>query len=143
MKKHRLRRFRADSVFAALRVDPVTVAPGVVTAATAHVRLLAQRVGLLNRQARVTERQLAALIARPSAGEDPAAGQPGEQRDGAILASLPGVGRTVLATLLAEASGPLHSRDYQALRCLCGVAPVARRSGKARRVSRRRAAQWP
>ena len=121
---------RADSVLATLRADPVTVAPGVVSAATAHVRLLAQRLGLLNRQLRDTDRSLAGLVASLSAAEEPAAGQPGEQRDGAILASLPGVGRTVLATLLAEASGPLHSRDYQALRCLCGVAPVTRRSGK-------------
>ena len=141
LKKHRLRRLQAHSVLATLRADPVTVAPGVVSAATAHVRLLAQRLGLLNRQARDADRSLAGLVARLSAAEEPAAGQPGEQRDGAILASLPGVGRTVLATLLAEASGPLHSRDYQALRCLCGVAPVTRRSGKARRVIRRRASQ--
>ena len=119
LKKHRL---RADSVLATLRADPVTVAPGVVSAATAHVRLLAQGLGLLNRQLRDTDHSLAGLVARLSAAEEPAAGQPGEQRDGAILASLPGVGRTVIATLLAEASGPLHSRDCQALRCLCGVA---------------------
>ena len=141
LKKHRLRRLQANSVLAALRSEPVTVAPGVVPAATAHVRLLAARLGLLNQQARETDRSLAALVARLSADDDPAAGQPGEQRDAAILASLPGVGRTVLATLLAEASGPLHSRDYQALRCLCGVAPVTKRSGKARRVIRRRASQ--
>ena len=127
LKKNRLRRFQADSVLATLRTDPVTVAPGVVAAATAHVRCLAQRLGTLNQQARDTDRSLATLVARLSADEEPAAGQPCEQRDGAILASLPGVGRTVLATLLAEASGPLHSRDYQALRCLCGVAPVTKK----------------
>ena len=57
-----------------------------------------------------------------------------------ILSSLPGVGRIVLATLLAEAYQPLQRRDYQALRCLCGVAPVTRRSGKSKIVVRRLAA---
>ncbi len=46
-----------------------------------------------------------------------------------VLSCLPGVGQTVLATLLAEAPQALARRDYKALRCLCGVAPVTRRSG--------------
>ena len=47
-----------------------------------------------------------------------------------ILRSWPGVGRIVLATLLAEASEPVRRRDYHALRTLSGVAPVTKRSGK-------------
>ena len=62
------------------------------------------------------------------------------QRDAEILKSLPGVGRIVLATLLAEAHDPLRRRDYQALRCLSGVAPVTKRSGKSLIVIRRLAA---
>jgi len=57
----------------------------------------------------------------------------------AILASLPGVGRTVLATLLAEGSEPLQRRDYAAMRSLTGVAPVTKQSGKSRYVVRRQA----
>ena len=64
-------------------------------------------------------------------------GQKNEQRDAAILDSLPGVARTVLATLLAEASDTLQRRDYHALRLLCGSAPVTRRSGKSCVVVRR------
>ena len=45
----------------------------------------------------------------------------------------------VLATLLAEAWEPLQRRDYHALRNLCGVAPVTRRSGKTSIILRRRA----
>lgn len=56
-----------------------------------------------------------------------------------ILDSLPGVGRIVLATLIAEAHEPLQSRDYHALRALSGAAPVTRRSGKSRNVQMRRA----
>jgi hypothetical protein len=49
-------------------------------------------------------------------------GQKPEQRDVTILRSVPGVGRIVLATLLAEAAEPLRRRDYHALRTLSGVA---------------------
>jgi transposase len=56
-----------------------------------------------------------------------------------ILASLPGVGRIVLATLLAEAWDGLKRRDYAALRSLSGVAPVTKKSGKNCIVIRRQA----
>jgi transposase len=58
-------------------------------------------------------------------------------RDAAILASLPGNGRIVLATLLAEGWEALQRRDYRALRTLCGAAPVTKRSGKSCIVTRR------
>ena len=53
--------------------------------------------------------------------------------DVTILSSIPGIGRKVLATLLAEASDAW----LKALRCLSGVAPVTKQSGKSRRVTRR------
>src|SRR4051794_3139598 len=63
-----------------------------------------------------------------------------EPCDVTILRSLPGVGRSVLATLLAEAFEALQRRDDQALRCLAGVAPVTKRSGKSRIVRMRQTA---
>ena len=42
----------------------------------------------------------------------------------------PGIGTKVLATLLTESNDAVRRRDYDALRCLCGVATVTRRSGK-------------
>ncbi|OGK87417.1 MAG: hypothetical protein A2W08_07765 [Candidatus Rokubacteria bacterium RBG_16_73_20] len=83
------------------------------------------------------ERRLELLLeqlATPTAGEDPE-----EHRDVTILRSLPGVGRVVAATMLAEASRPLAARDYQTLRAHAGAAPVTRQSGKSRIVSMRRA----
>ena len=67
------------------------------------------------------------MLAEP-AGDDP--GQSTEQRDVQIILSLPGVGRIVAATLLAEASQPLAQQDYHTLRAQAGVAPVTRQSGK-------------
>jgi transposase len=78
------------------------------------------------------------LTARLMPAEEAEPGQK-KQHDAEILASLPGVGRTVLATLLAEASDALQRRDYAALRSLAGVAPVTKRSGKSCVVVRRQA----
>ena len=64
-------------------------------------------------------------------------GQQCEQRDVVILRSMPGLGRIILAVLLAEVWQPLRRRDYHALRSLSGVAPVTRRSGKTSVVVRR------
>jgi transposase len=62
-----------------------------------------------------------------------------EQHDAAILRTLPGVGRIVLATLLAEAHHAIQRQGYHALRTLCGVAPVTKRSRKSCRVETRQA----
>ena len=86
--------------------------------------------------------KLCKLLAEPIASEDGQTGPEQEQvqRAVAILQSLPGAGRIVLAVLLAEAFDTLKRADYAILRILCGlcgVAPVTRRSGKSRAVTRR------
>jgi transposase len=50
------------------------------------------------------------------------------------LLSFPGIGPLNLATLLTEATDGVRDRDYQALRCQGGVAPVTKQSGKSRSV---------
>ena len=144
LKSHRIRRFDAAHVLAELRKPALTVAPGTIEAATARIRGLIERIRLINGQLADAQRQLDRLcktLSQPVADDDgeTAPGQKTEQRDAAILDSLPGVARTVLATLLAEASDTLQRRDYHALRALCGSAPVTRRSGKSRMVLRRHA----
>jgi len=140
LKRHRIRRITAAEVLVLLRQKPLTVAPGTAEAASAHISTVAQRLTLVNRQIKQAHQRLDALCDRIAENEgDSAAGQKSEQRDVTILRSLPGVGRIVLATLLAEASEPLRRRDYHALRTLSGVAPVTRRSGKYCIVVRRQA----
>ena len=144
LKGHRIRRFDAAHVLSELRMPALTVAQGTIEAATAHIRVLAEQLRLINRQLAAAERQLDRLckeLAEPAADDanSKAAGQRVEQDDVTILSSLPGVGRIILATLLAEASDALQRRDYHALRNLCGAAPVTRQSGKSRIVLRRRA----
>ena len=149
LKQHRIRRIDAATLRARLRATAVQVSSGTAEAAVAHVQLVAERLALVNRQIDRAHRTLDALVARLAepADADCAAqtGRASPERqqppsDAAILLSIPGVGIKVLATLLAEGGEAVRRRDYEALRCLCGVAPVTRRSGKSLVVSRRLAA---
>jgi len=136
LKRHRIRRLSAEQVLAILRQKPLTVAAGTTQAARAHCATLIARLRLISRQIADAHHQLDTLTDRAGTAQDADPGQ-NKQRDAVILASLPGIGRINLATLLAEASDPLQRRDYHALRTLTGVAPVTRRSGKSCTVSRR------
>ena len=140
LKRHRIRRIDAAGLVERLRAPAITVAAGTTEAATAHIKAVAKRLALVNRQLDDAYRRLDRLTRKLAEGGEAAPGHKAEQRDVTILASLPGVGRIVLATLLAEAFDPLRRRDYHALRCLCGVAPVTKRSGKSKIVLRRLAA---
>jgi transposase len=139
LKNHRIRRLDAAQVLSVLRKPPLTVAPGTVDAATAHIRTLVARLRLINQQVKESEQRLDQFCQAIEAAAEQTPGQICEQRDVAILRSCPGLGRITIATLLAEAGEPLQRRDYQVLRTLSGVAPVTRRSGRTRIVVRRHA----
>jgi transposase len=136
LKRHRIRRFDAAHVLNVLRKPPVQVTAGTIEAASAHVATLIARIRLVNRQIAQAHERLDSLTARLIPPQEAAPGQI-KQHDAEILASLPGVGRIVLATLLAEAYDALQRRDHAALRSLTGVAPVTKRSGKSCIVVRR------
>ena len=131
-----------------LRAPAIKLAPGTAEAAVAHLRLVTERLALVNRQLDHARHELERLVHQlaDAAPADDANASPEDEssskepRDAAILLSLPGVGTKVLSTLLAEGSDAVGRRDYDALRCLCGVAPVTRRSGKSMIVTRRQAA---
>ena len=148
LKQHRIRRIDSASLRARLRVPAVKLSPGAAEAAMTHVRLVVERLALVNRQLDDVRRQLDGLVHRLTEA-DPVDDSDASMEDGpsskappdaAILLSLPRVGTRVLATLLAEGNDAVRSRDYDALRCLCGVAPVTRRSGKSLIVTQRHAA---
>ena len=129
LKSHRIRRLDADEVLAQLKVPPLRLAPGSAEAASEHALLLLPLLRLLRRQKMDLAQRLQALLDEMA--------QPGpthEHRDVTILLSLPGVGRIVAATMLAEGSQALAERDYHALRSYAGVAPITRQSGKKRLV---------
>jgi transposase len=135
LKVYRIRRLTAEAVEIALQTPLLRVAPGTVEAACAHIAVLLPRLRLVHDQrTRTVAPRIEALLTE--------LGQPGadgQHRDVTILRSLPGVGRVVAATVLAEAAGALARREYQMLRAQVGVAPVTRQSGKKAVVSLRRA----
>jgi len=135
LKKHRIRRITASTVLDALKAEPVTVAPGVAEAAQARIRLYAEQLAIVNEQLKAAKTAIMDLIKDLSAN----GGSSDSPSDAAILLSMPGVGPAVVSALLSEAPRLLMLRDYRGLRCLCGVAPVTKRSGKSRYVVRRRA----
>jgi len=136
LKAHRIRRFDATGALKILRQTPLQVGAGTLAAATANIGILVDRLRLINRQLEQAQQRLDELCEKLAQADDEE-GRTCEQRDIPILRSLPGIGRMVLATLLAEASQPLDVRDYHALRMLTGVAPVTKRSGKSIQVMMR------
>jgi Transposase/Transposase IS116/IS110/IS902 family len=128
LKRHRIRRLSVDDVWTQVQAADFVPAPGVVAGVQARLfGLLAQvRVTATQYQQgqKEIERVLHALAMRDAPGE------PREHRDVEILRSLPGVGRMVTATMLAEAARPVAERDYHTLRSCAGIAPVTEKSGK-------------
>jgi transposase len=125
LRSHRIRRLTAEEIVAQLKTPPLRLAPGAVEAASEHVLLLIPRLRMLHQQRKDIAGRIEGVL-----GELSAEGESGEHRDVTLLLSLPGAGRVVAATMLAEASQPLGDRDYHALRSYSGVAPITRRSGK-------------
>jgi transposase len=125
LKRNRIRRITAGQLKAALGQAPLRVAPGVVEAASAHLRAVLPICRVLAEQQRTCQRRIDELLGQLTEPQTE-----GQHRDAAIIDSLPGVGRVILAAMLAEASQAIAERDIGRLRAEMGVAPVTRRSGK-------------
>ena len=124
-----------------LRVPPLTLALGSVSAASEHALLLWPRLRLIRQQRLEVAARIEAVLDQltESGSETNEQGRTqSEPTDVAILRSLPGVGRVMAATLLAEASQAIADRDYGSLRSYAGVAPVTRQSGSKKIVVMRR-----
>ena len=78
LQQHRIRRVDAATLRERLRAPAVRVAPGAAEAAAAHVRLLAERLVLINRQLGHARRQLDRLVQQLA--EAAPAGRPGRAR---------------------------------------------------------------
>ena len=145
LKGHKIRRFQADQVLVQLRAEPLPVSTTTTMLLQAQIALWFQQLALVQQQlndvTQQLESKLESMSTMDSASTTGTSGtNPPNPSDRDILASIPGVGTIVLANLLGEAGTAIRNRDYAALRCLTGVAPVTKRSGKSCRVQRRRAA---
>lgn len=136
LRAHRIRRLSTEDVLTELRTAPVQVAAGTTEAARAHIRMLLPRLQLVEAQLKEISKRIQETLEQLSASENDE-GQKNEHRDAEVILSMPGIGITVAATMLGEASQAVAERDYNAIRAHAGVAPVTRRSGKSKFVSRR------
>ncbi len=127
LTQHRIRRITASEVRAILAAQPLKLATGAAEAASEHAMLLLPRLKLLRAQRAQIAARLRKLLDELTS---PDPNEANEHRDAAVLLSLPGVGKTVAATMLSEASQAIADRDYHALRCYAGTAPITRQSGK-------------
>ena len=100
LKRNRIRRINADRVREVLRGKSIAVAGGTEQAASQSIARIVQRLRLVVRQLKDVNAEIDRLLEAISG--DP---EGGGQRDAAILRSMPGVGRMVLATLLAKSLG--------------------------------------
>ena len=127
LRAHRIRRLTTDEVVAALQRPRLRAAAGVADAVATRIASLVPQLQLVRDQRQRTDRAIERALAQlAETADDP----PREHRDVHILRSLPGAGRTVTATMLTEAAGPLAARDYALLRAHAGTAPVTKRSSK-------------
>lgn len=136
LRAHRVRRLRAAEVLEQLCAPGFALAPGTVEAASEHALLLVPHLRLLAKQRAELGKRIETVL-EELAGEVLVEGEKPQHRDVTILCSLPGAGRVVAATMLAEAAQALAERDYHALRAYSGVAPLTRQSGKHRSVQMR------
>jgi transposase len=136
LNRYRIRRTSAQEVRVILAALPIRLANGAAEAASEHALLLLPRLQLLRQQRSHVSSCLRKLL-EDLAAPPPAHCETQEHRDAEILLSLPGVGGIVAATMLSEASQAIADRDYHALRCYAGTAPITRQSGKKTVVSMR------
>jgi hypothetical protein len=129
LARRRIRRFDAQQLKTVLAATPLRLAPGAAEAASEHILILLPKLRLLDQQRDQLHQRIAALLDELAAS-GPDEGPSQEHRDVTILLSLPGIGRKVAATMLSEATQALAERDYHALRCYAGAAPITKRSGK-------------
>jgi hypothetical protein len=141
LRRHHIKAVKAEHVVAKLAEKALPVAPGVVAAASDHVRLLLPLLRLHREQLATCEHQIDAIVKRlatahqpeslpesdDAADEAPARNQ---HPDAAILLSVPGLGTLTCATILTEGWLAVRDRNYEALRVQSGIAPVSSQSGK-------------
>jgi transposase len=132
--RHRIRRLKAEQVREALCSPGFRLAPGAAGAIAERALLLLPRLRLVHEQRAMVAKRIEAVLEEMVS--DP---QSHEHRNVTLLLSLPGIGRLIAATMLAEASQALAERDYHALRTYAGIAPVTRQSGKKCSVTMRQA----
>ena len=127
---------QTDQILEILPQTPLRVAQATTKATSMHLKLLLPQLLLVRQHRRDSDQLLERWFKQQRTTDEPFT-------DSAILASFPGVGAFVLASVLCYANDPVRLRNLQAFRSLGGIAPVTKQSGKRRQVLLRRARSQP
>lgn len=136
LKRHRIRRLTSEEVQGVLRRDVLSLRSAYIESHAARVLVLIARLKLAQDQIVTVEKQISAALAERVKAEEKT-----ERRDLTILLSLPGFGSLTVATALGESGDAFDRRDYNALRSICGAAPITKQSGGTRYVVMRQVCQ--
>jgi transposase len=136
LKKHRIRRLTAEGVRTILRGDVLSLGSVYIESYVARTLVLIARLKLAQGQIATIEKQIRTALAERVKSEKQT-----EHRDLTILLSLPGFGSLTVATALGESGDAFERRDYNALRSVCGAAPITKQSGGTRYVVMRQVCQ--
>ena len=136
VKKHHIRRVQTEQILEILQQTPLRVTLATTKATSAHLKLILQQLLLVRQHRRDSDQLLERWFTQQRTTDEP-------YTDTAILASFPGVGAFVLASVLSYAHDPVRLRNLDAFRSLGGIAPVTKQSGKRRQVIFRRARSQP
>jgi len=136
LKRHRIRRLTIEDVQTVLRKDVLSLRPVYIESHVARVLVLTAKLKLAQTQIDKIEKEIKTALAERVKSEEKT-----KRRDLTILLSLPGFGPLTTATALGESGDAFERRDYNALRSLCGAAPITKQSGGSKYVVMRQFCQ--
>jgi transposase len=136
LKRHRIRRLTIEDVQTVLRKDVLSLRPVYIESHVARVLVLTAKLKLAQTQIDKIEAEIKTELTERVQSEKKT-----KRRDLTILLSLPGFGPLTTATALGESGDAFERRDYNALRSLCGAAPITKQSGGSRYVVMRQFCQ--
>ncbi len=136
LKRHRIRRLTTEDVQTVLRKDVLSLRPVYIESHMARVLVLTAKLKLAQTQIDKIEKEIKTELAERVQSEEKT-----KRRDLTVLLSLPGFGPLTTATALGESGDAFERRDYNALRSICGAAPITKQSGGSRFVVMRQFCQ--
>lgn len=136
LKRHRIRRLTTEGVQTVLRKDVLSLRPVYIESHVARVLVLTAKLKLAQTQIDKIEKEIKTELAERVQSEEKT-----KRRDLTVLLSLPGFGPLTTATALGESGDAFERRDYNALRSICGAAPITKQSGGSRFVVMRQFCQ--
>lgn len=137
LQRNRIQRIGAEEVLGILRSKEINLPEETISSCVGRIKSIIEFLDVVNRQLKEAEGRIREMLAAIISRQRVENSDTGKPTDVEILLSMQGIGLVTVATLVSEAYDLIRRRDYKALRCVTGAAPVTRQSGKSRYVIRR------